>query len=130
VRHNTPKDAIFAIDSHYFKAPGTDMHGFRAISERSALADYYKDSGAVSLFPALADSWKAMSTATTGLNHFQKPDFERLREEYPQVSWTIVRGQAPAELDCPFTQSPYVVCKLPAAAGNASASSNIPASGE
>lgn len=118
VRHNTPKDAVFAVDSRYFKVPGTDMHGFRAISERSALADYYKDSGAASLFPALADPWKAMSTATTGLNNFRKPDFERLRTEYPQVSWTIVRGHAPAGLDCPFTQSPYTVCKLPARAGD------------
>lgn len=114
VRNHTPKDAVFAVDSHYFKAPGTDMHGFRAISERSALADYYKDSGAVSLFPALADSWKAMSTATTGLNSFRKSDFERLREEYPQVSWTVIRGTAPAGLECPFSQTPYAVCKLPA----------------
>lgn len=114
VRKNTPKDAVFAIDSRYFKAPGTDMHGFRAISERSALADYYKDSGAVSLFPGLADTWKAMSTATTGLNSFSTSDFARLREEYPEVSWTIVRGPAPAGLQCPFVQAPYEVCKLPA----------------
>ena len=125
VRHNTPKDAVFAVDSDYFKAPGTDMHGFRAISERSALADYYKDSGAVSLFPELADSWKAMSSATTGLNHFQKSDFERLKQEYPRVSWTIVRGKAPAGLDCPFTQSVYTVCRLPATEGNSAALQNV-----
>lgn len=118
VRHNTPKDAVFAVDSRYFEAPGTDMHGFRAISERSALADYYKDSGAVSLFPSLADSWKAMSTATTGLNNFTESDFKHLREEYPQVSWTVIRGQAPAGLECPFAQAPYTVCKMPEVVGS------------
>jgi hypothetical protein len=121
VRNNTPKDAVFAVDSYYFKAPGTDMHGFRAISERSSLADYYKDSGAVSLFPALADSWKAMSTATTGLNSFSLSDFRRLQEEYPQVSWTIIRGPAPAGLECPFAQAPYEVCKLPKLTGDSTA---------
>src|SRR6202012_80824 len=41
VRHNTPRDAVFAVDSRYFDDSGVDKHGFRAISRRSALADYY-----------------------------------------------------------------------------------------
>ncbi len=64
IRQNTPADAVFAVDSHYFKESLSDVHGFRAISARSSLADYYKDSGVVSLFPALADEWKQMSSAT------------------------------------------------------------------
>ncbi len=71
VRKNTPQDAVFAVDSRYFKDAGTDVHGFRAVSERSALADYFKDGGVVSMFPDLADEWKQMSDATYGLNHFQ-----------------------------------------------------------
>ncbi len=51
VRNNTPKTAVFAVDSRYFMDAGTDVHGFRSISERSALADYFKDGGVVSLFP-------------------------------------------------------------------------------
>ena len=51
IRSNTPKNAVFAIDPRYITLPEVDQHGFRAIAERSMLSDYYKDSGAVSLFP-------------------------------------------------------------------------------
>lgn len=113
VRRNTPIDAVFAVDSHYLRDEGTDAHGFRAVAERSSLADYYKDSGAASLFPTLADEWKQMSMATTGLNHFSAADFQRLKSEYPAVSWTVVRGVAPAGLECPYNQQGYVVCRIP-----------------
>ena len=113
VRRNTPTDAVFAVDSHYLRDDGTDAHGFRAVAERSSLADYYKDSGAASLFPTLADEWKQMSTATTGLNHFSAADFLRLKSEYPAVDWTVVRGTAPAGLACPYSQQGYAVCRIP-----------------
>lgn len=113
IRGNTPVNAVFAVDSHYLHEEGVDSHGFRAVSERSDLADYYKDSGAASLFPDLADEWKAMSEATTGLNHFSKQDFERLRGEYPEVGWTVVHGAAPAGLQCPYQRQSYAVCRLP-----------------
>ncbi len=113
VRRNTPQDAVFAVDSHYFKDPVTDVHGFRAGAERSSLADYYKDSGVVSLFPDLAEEWKEMSNATYGLNHFQEQDFRRLRSEYPAVSWTVVHGPAPAGMTCPYQKQGYSVCRIP-----------------
>jgi hypothetical protein len=112
VRQNTPTNAVFAVDSRYFKDSGTDVHGFRAVSERSALADYFKDGGVVSLFPALAPEWKQMSNATYGLNHFQAADFQRLQSEYPVVSWTVIHGSAPVGLDCPYQQRGYTVCRL------------------
>jgi len=112
VRKNTPTDAVFAVDSRYFLEPGVDVHGFRAVSERSALADYYKDGGVVSLFPALADEWKQMSNATYGLNHFETADFLRLMRQYPEVSWAVVHGKAPAGLDCPYQERGYAVCRL------------------
>ncbi len=113
VRENTPKDAVFAVDSRYFVDAGTDVHGFRAISERSTLADYFKDGGVVSLFPGLADEWKAMSNATYGLNHFRVQDFERLKTEYAAVSWTVVHGPAPTGMQCPYQQRGYAVCQIP-----------------
>ena len=70
---------------------------FEPIAERSALADYFKDGGVVSLFPGLADEWKQMSNATYGLNHFQAQDFRRSEIEYAAVSWTVIHGQAPRE---------------------------------
>jgi hypothetical protein len=113
VRNNTPENAVFAVDSRYFMDAGIDVHGFRAIAERSALADYFKDSGVVSLFPGLAEEWKQMSNATYGLNHFTADDFRRLRSEYSAVSWTVVHGRAPAGMECPYQQRGYAVCQLP-----------------
>jgi hypothetical protein len=113
IRHNTPTDAVFAVDSRYFKDDQVDVHGFRAISARSALADYFKDGGVVSLFPALADEWKQMSDATYGLNHFSATQFSRLQQQYPAVTWTVIHGPAPAGLDCPYQRNSYSVCHLP-----------------
>ena len=39
------------------KIPGEDANGFRAIAERSMLADAVKDSGAVTMFPPMAEEW-------------------------------------------------------------------------
>ncbi len=116
IRRNTPCDAIFAVDSGYFLSPDVDVHGFRALSERSSLADYYKDGGVVAIFPRLADEWKQMSSATAGLNHFSVPDFVRLAHEYP-VTWTVIHGSAPAGMDCPYQQNGYAVCRIPDAPG-------------
>jgi hypothetical protein len=112
VRANTPKDAVFAVDSRYFKDEGVDVHGFRALSERSALADYFKDSGVVAIFPNLATEWKQMSDATYGLNQFRAADFMRLAHEYP-VTWTVIHGSAPAGMSCPYEQRGYTVCRIP-----------------
>src|SRR5579859_5964807 len=114
VRRNTPADAVFAVDSRYFKDEGTDVHGFRAVSERSMVADYFKDGGVATMFPALAPEWKQMSDATYGLNHFTAADFGRLREKYPMVSWTVVHGAAPDGLACPYQERGYAVCRLDA----------------
>lgn len=117
IRENTPEDAVFAVDSRYFLEDGVDQHGFRAISARSALPDYHKDGGVVAIFPFLADEWKQMSNATYGLNHFSVTQFRTLRREYPQVSWTVIRGPVPKEMDCPY-QKDYSVCRMPAATAN------------
>ena len=92
---------------------GTDVHGFRSISERSSLADYFKDGGVVSLFPGLAEEWKQMSNATYGLNHFSAADFRKLKSEYSAISWTAIHGAAPAGMDCPYQHDGYAVCQIP-----------------
>lgn len=113
IRSNTPQDAVFAVDSRYFMDPDVDLHGFRAVSERSGLADYFKDGGVVALFPGLAPEWKDMTNATYGLNHFRADDFRRLKSEYTAVSWTVIHGPAPAGIECPYQQKGYAVCQLP-----------------
>jgi hypothetical protein len=114
VRNNTPPEAVFAVDSHYFKDQGVDVHGFRAISERAELADYFKDGGVAAMFPYLAVEWKQMSDATYGLDHFRAQDFARLARQYP-VTWTVIHGPAPFGMECPYQQSGYAVCTIPGA---------------
>ena len=114
IRGNTSKDAVFAMDPGYLLLPGEDMHGFRAVAERSVLADRVKDSGAVSLFPELAVEWKAEVDAQTGWDQFQRADFERLATRYP-VNWILTRRPAPVGLDCPYVNRELAVCRIRAA---------------
>jgi hypothetical protein len=127
VRHNTPQEAVFAVDAHYLADNGVDVHGFRALTERSALADYYKDGGVVAIFPNLATEWKQMSDATSGLNSFNTDAFTRLAHEYP-VTWTVIHGQAPAGMYCPYDQKGYTVCQIPGAPGITDAESSLASS--
>jgi hypothetical protein len=91
------------------------MHGFRAIAERSQLADELKDSGAVSLFPGLADEWKAEVRSLDGWDHFQLADFERVAKRYP-VTWFVTQSPQ-AGLICPYRNSAVAVCRLLPATG-------------
>ncbi len=111
IRGNTPKDAVFALDPDYMLRPGEDTHGFRAVAERSVLADRVKDSGAVSLFPQLASEWKANVEAQEGIDQFQPADFEKLARRYP-VTWIVARAPGPAGMACPYENSVLAVCKL------------------
>ena len=112
----TPKDAVFALDPYYMQAPGEDMHGFRAVAERSMLADAIKDSGAVSVFPQLAEHWDHQVQVLKDWNHFELADFERLAKLYP-VTWIVARRPAPFGLLCPYQNQTLSVCQLPAFAG-------------
>ena len=111
VREHTPKNAVFALDPNYMAAAGDDQHGFRAVAERSALADNLKDSGAVSLFPQLANQWKSQVLAQTGWAYFDLDDFRRLARQYP-VTWIVARQPNPAGLRCPYTNSELAVCRI------------------
>jgi hypothetical protein len=112
IRMNTPSDAVFAMDPKYMELPGEDQHGFRAIAERSRLADYYKDSGVASLFPAIAENWKEQQLATQGWSSFTAEDFKRLSREYP-VRWLVLQRPAPTGLECPYNNLSIAVCKIP-----------------
>jgi hypothetical protein len=110
IRANTPKDAVFALDPNYFALPGVDQHGFRAVAERSVLADRLKDSGPVALFPQLAEEWKHQVSAQTGWEKFDRRDFERLDRLYP-VTWIVTRSPGPG-LVCPYRTPSLVVCHI------------------
>ena len=114
VRHNTPADAYFAIDSNYLDAPGNDMHGFRALAERSVMADAIKDSGVVLLFPAIAERWHNEVHARANWNQFRRADFEKLRRDFG-VDWVLISASHPAggELSCPYANEAVRVCHIP-----------------
>jgi len=110
-RDNTPLDARFALDPDHMRIAGEDANGFRAISRRSMLADAVKDSGAVSMFPPLADEWLRQVDAQTHWKNFQSEDFERLQAEYG-VNWVILQQPMRAILECPYQNPAVAVCRL------------------
>ena len=113
IRGHTPKGAVFGIDPDYMLLPGEDEHGFRAVAERSVLADNVKDSGAASLFPQLAGHWKDQVLAESGWKTFQLADFENLAGRYP-VTWILTRSPGPSGLLCPYRNHDLAVCRIKA----------------
>jgi hypothetical protein len=111
VRGNTPVDAYFALDPYYMQLPGEDYHSFRAIAQRSELADAVKDAAVATQVPSLAPLWQQQSKATDGWQHFQKQDFLRLHRQFG-VNWIIVQGSGVAGLDCPYINEAVAVCRL------------------
>jgi len=112
IRDNTPRDAYFAMDPYYLEAPGEDAHGFRALAERSQLADAVKDTAVVTQVPQLGPTWSKQVHAVDGWSHFQAADFERLKAQFG-VSWALVAYPAPAGLDCPWHNDTLSVCRIP-----------------
>ena len=111
VRRNTPENAYFALDPRYMGLPGEDQHGFRALAQRSALADAVKDSGAASMFPALASPWTDQVNAQRGWDPFDREDFLRLKKNYG-VNWVVVRTPGVAGLPCPYVTGQLLVCRI------------------
>ena len=111
IRQNTPVDAYFALNPQHMELPGEDQHGFRAIAERSMLADALKDSGAASMFPQLAPEWQGQTEAEKGWNNFQLTDFERLKAQFG-VNWVVVEHPM-AGLECPYANGELRVCRIP-----------------
>jgi len=111
IQSNTPRDAVFALDPLHMHIPGEDENGFRAIAHRSMLADAVKDSGAVSMFPPLAETWLAQVEAQNGWKTFQARDFHRLRAEYG-VNWVVLQRPGAPDLDCPYQNAAVLVCRV------------------
>lgn len=112
IRENTPVSAYFAMDPNYLAAPGEDYHSFRAIAERSQLADMVKDSSVVTQVPELGSAWERQVDATAGWQDFERADFKRLKRELG-VDWVIVRYPQPTGLDCKWHNQSLSVCEIP-----------------
>jgi hypothetical protein len=112
VRDNTPVDAVFSLDPEFMQIKGEDTIGFRCLAERSRLADLSKDSGAVSMFPPLAEEWWAQVQAQNAWKNFRLRDVLHLKSEYG-VSWVVLQQPAGAGLDCAYQNSAVRVCRIP-----------------
>ncbi len=112
VRQNTPVDAVFALDPDFMQLPGEDTTGFRCLAQRSRLADLSKDSGAVSMFPPLAEEWWAQVQAQTPWKSLRAEDFLRLKSKYG-ASWVVVQQPGVTRLDCVYQNSAVRVCRIP-----------------
>lgn len=112
VRVNTPVDAYFALDPHYLEEPGEDYHDFRALAERSRLADAVKDAAAVTQVPELGDLWARQVDAQEGWRSFGLKDFERLKSEFG-VNWVLVALPRAPGLRCHWHNDLLAVCEIP-----------------
>jgi len=112
IRQNTPSDAYFALDPQYMAVPGEDYHSFRALAERSQLADNIKDTAVVTQVPELGPAWAQQVDAQKGWNHFHLADFERLKAEFG-VNWVLVLYPQPAGLACSWHNDSLSVCQIP-----------------
>jgi len=112
IRVNTPRDAYFALDPRYLAAPGEGFHNFRALAERSQLADGIKDTAVVMEVPSLAPTWHEQQLAQAGWQHFQLADFQRLKAQFG-VDWVLVSNPQPPGLDCRWHNDALAACKVP-----------------
>jgi hypothetical protein len=112
IKSNTPQDAYFALDPNYMAAPGEDYHSFRALSERSQLADAIKDTSVVTKVPELAAVWKRQVEAQAGWTRFELADFERLKTDFG-VNWVLVSYPHPEGLACSWHNATLSVCQIP-----------------
>ncbi len=112
IRHNTPVDGYFALNPRYLAAPGEDYHGFRALAERSQLADAIKDAAVVTQVPELGRVWERQVEAQAGWTHFRLADFERLKTEFG-VNWVLVPYPQPHGLACRWHNGSLAVCQIP-----------------
>jgi hypothetical protein len=112
VRQNTPMDAYFALDPRYLAEPGEGFHSFRALAERSQIADAIKDTAVVTEVPSLAPIWHRQNAAQANWANFQLADYERLKTEFG-VDWVLVKYPQPPGLDCRWHNAALAVCRIP-----------------
>jgi hypothetical protein len=111
ISRNTPVDRQFALDPRYMELPSEDYHGFRALAERSVLADEVKDAGMAARVPSLAPRWLREVEAQRGWRSFQRPDFLRLKAEFA-VDWVVLQVPGVDGLPCPYRNVQVMVCRV------------------
>jgi hypothetical protein len=117
IRSHTPRDAVFAFNPQLVYLPGEDEQGFRALTERDALADD-KDAGVVAVLPSLAARWAAQRNAELFVDSMT--DAQRFAALAPRgATWLLLPPGAETSFPCPFRNRAVVVCQLVAPAAPA-----------
>lgn len=113
IRVHTPEGAVFAMDPNYMALPGEDQQGFRAMAERSSLADAHKDWSAAVMFPGvpLADECLRQIRAASPWNPTDAAELLRLKQVYG-VSWILSDAAHSRGLACPYRNGTVAVCEL------------------
>lgn len=112
IRDHTPTDSYFAAGAGYMERPGEDYHGFRALAERSVLADAAKDSAVATQVPRLAARWQDEVEAQRGWEHFGIDDFTRLKARFG-VDWVVIEQPGVEGMQCPYKNAAILVCRVP-----------------
>jgi hypothetical protein len=111
VRQNTPPNAVFAADPDLISNPGVDMQGFRAMAERSILANNKDEGVVVAVDPSLADTWLAQRNAQ--LNLADLSDQQRTERLQPfGVTWLLLTASARTSFPCPYQNAAVKVCRM------------------
>ena len=111
IRRNSRLDAYFALNPEHMEIAGEDYQGFRAIAERSRLADRVKDSGVVTMFPAMGPTWQEQVGAQNGWKNFQAKDLFALQQRFG-VNWVVLEQPGLPSLTCPYKNHSLLVCRL------------------
>jgi hypothetical protein len=112
IRENAPPDAYFAAGPDYMRHPGNDYHSFRALAERSVLADAVKDSAVATQVPRLSQRWLEEVEAQRGWEHFTPADYERMKARFG-INWVVIERPARDGMDCPHENAALLVCRVP-----------------
>ena len=112
IRDHTPTNSYFAAGTGYMQRPGEDYHGFRALAERSVLADLAKDSAVATQVPRLSKRWQDEVDAQLGWEHFRLADFQRLKNRFG-VDWVLIERPVVEGLQCPYENVAVLVCRVP-----------------
>jgi hypothetical protein len=112
IRENTPPDAYFAAGPDYMRRPGNDYHSFRALAERSVLADAVKDSAVATQVPRLSTRWLEEVEAQGGWEHFTPTDYECLKTRFG-IKWVLIERPARKGMDCPYENAALLACRIP-----------------
>jgi hypothetical protein len=111
IKHNTPNDALIALDDKYVNTEGEDAQTFRAIAERSTLPDFSKDGGEAAITPSLANRWLAASNAQANLSEQDDPTRDALLAPF-HPTYMLLHADAKTAYPCPYQNRAVKVCRL------------------